>query len=219
MNVVNVLRNGYDEIVARLQGMQDVLPLLTMRLVMGWEFFEAGLQKLRGDNWFSSIQSDFPFPFSHVPASFSWGMATWFELLGGIALWLGLFTRFVAFSLLILTFVATAAVHWPDMISMWSDLLKGYAISDDGHGNFKLPLLFVVMLLPLIFSGAGRLSMDQLLRTWVRQPLPAGVGDAYAVALTLAILGLPMLLLLPTLGALLCALAVGAALFQRFARG
>ena len=42
--------------------------------------------------------------------------------------------------------VATAAVHWPDMWSMWSELLKGYSISDRGYGNFKLPLLFTVML-------------------------------------------------------------------------
>ena len=50
------------------------------------------------------------------------------------------------------TFVATAAVHWPDMLAMWSDLAKGYAITDKGFGNFKLPLLFCVMLLPLILS-------------------------------------------------------------------
>ena len=62
--------------------------------------------------------------------------------------------QFAAFSLLVLTFVATAAVHWPDMIAMWGDLAKGYAITDKGFGNFKLPLLFCVMLLPLILPAS-----------------------------------------------------------------
>ncbi len=77
-------------------------------------------------------------------------------------LWIGLGTRVFAFILLFLTFVATAAVHWPSMLTMWSDLAKGYAITDMGHGNFKLPLLFAVMLLPLVFSGGGELSLDHL---------------------------------------------------------
>ena len=33
-----------------------------------------------------------------------------------------------------------------------------------GYGNFKLPLIFVAMLLPLVFTGAGRLSLDELIR-------------------------------------------------------
>jgi putative oxidoreductase len=90
-----------------------------------------------------------------VSGDFSWSIATWFEIVGGVLLWIGLGTRFIAFSLLVLTFVATAAVHFPDMWSMWGDLLKGYAVTDMGYGNYKLPLLFTVMLLPLIFNGAA----------------------------------------------------------------
>ena len=121
---------------------------------MGWEFWESGLEKLHGENWFADIQSRFPFPFDVIPAGFSWQLSTWFELIGAVMLWIGLGTRVFAFVLLFLTFVATAAVHWPSMLTMWSDLAKGYAITDMGHGNFKLPLLFAVMLLPLIFGGA-----------------------------------------------------------------
>lgn len=215
----SVLQDAWDAVVARLQGMADVLPLLCMRLVMGWEYFEAGLEKWRGSNWFAAIQSDFPFPFNHVPAHLSWNMATAFELLGGVALWLGLGTRVFAFSLLVLTFVATAAVHWPDSFSMWSDLLKGYAISDAGHGNFKLPLLFAVMLLPLIFLGPGRFSLDALLRTWVRQPLPSGIADGHAWALMLLVLAIPMLFLLPGVGIALGVAALISAGAQRWIRG
>lgn len=200
-------------LTARLRGAGETIPRAVMRLVMGWEFWESGLEKLRGENWFASIQSDFPFPFNVVPADLSWGIATWFEIVGAVLLWLGLGTRFVAFSLLVLTFVATAAVHWPDMVGMWSDLLKGYAISDMGYGNYKLPLLFVVMLLPLVFNGAGRLSLDHWLAGRVgleRDPRP--VADAAAWALAAAVFGLPFLMLVPALGAalLLVAAVLGA---------
>jgi putative oxidoreductase len=33
----------------------------------------------------------------------------------------------------------------------------------DGFGNYKLPLIYMVMFLPLIFSGAGKLSVDNFL--------------------------------------------------------
>ena len=106
---------AWEALTARLQAGADVIPPAVLRLVMGWEFWESGLEKLRGDNWFADIQHKFPWPFDLIPANLSWGVATWFELIGALMLWLGLGTRFFAFSLMVLTFVATAAVHWPDM--------------------------------------------------------------------------------------------------------
>ena len=210
---------AWEWITTRLRGAGETIPRLAMRIVMGWEFFEAGLEKQRGENWVASIHGSFPFPFNVVPADLSWSLATWFELAGGVLLWLGLGTRVVAFSLLFLTFVATAAVHWPDMVTMWTDLLKGYAISDQGHGNFKLPLLFVVMLLPLIFNGAGRLSLDHLLAGWLRIDTAATpVFDAYAWSLAAAVLAFPFLMLLPVVGMVLAVAALVLAGFGRYAR-
>jgi putative oxidoreductase len=211
--------NAWQQIVSRLEGAGQYIPLLVMRVVMGWEFFEAGREKLHGSNWFGGIQEQFPFPFDVVPAALSWQLATWFELVGAVCLWLGLATRFWAFNLLFLTFVATAAVHWPDMWSMWSDLLKGYAISDDGHGNFKLPLLFVVMLLPLVFMGPGKLSLDRLIAHWFMEDGEQRPhADLYAWALAAALLGLPFVMLMPVFGAGLLVLAAVLAGFGRFAR-
>ena len=154
-----------------------------------------------------------------LPTALSWQIATWFELVGAVCLWLGLATRFWAFNLLFLTFVATAAVHWPDMWSMWSDLLKGYAISDDGHGNFKLPLLFVVMLLPLVFTGAGKLSLDHLVARWFAVPgARESIVDLYAWSLAALVLGIPFLMLLPILGGILIAVAIVLASIGRFVR-
>jgi putative oxidoreductase len=196
-------------IAARLDGVGRSLPPLVLRLVMGWEFWESGIEKLRGENWFADIQQRFPFPFDLLPTGFSWTLSTWTELVGAVLLWIGLGTRLAAFALLFVTFVATSAVHWPDMWTMWSDLLQGYAITDQGHGNFKLPLLFVVMLLPLLFGGAGKASLDHLLARRSRTPAIAdGVDDAAAWALATALLGVPFLMLMPRFGAALLLLAV-----------
>lgn len=139
------------------------LALLFLRLLIGWEFLEAGLEKYHGENWFMDIQDQFPFPFNVIPPSISWSMATWFELIGGVAIILGIGTRFFSLSLIILTLVATAAVHWPADWSTLADLAKGYAITDKGYGNFKLPVIFLAMLIPLFFTGAGKLSVDNML--------------------------------------------------------
>lgn len=139
------------------------LGVLGLRLLLGWEFFESGLEKYRGENWFADIQDRFPFPFSIVPPQISWQMATWFEIAGGLALVLGLGTRFFGVSLFVLTMVATASVHWPAEWTTLAELAKGYAITDKGQGNFKLPVIFLAMLLPLILSGPGRLSADALI--------------------------------------------------------
>ena len=141
----------------------DWVALLPLRLLLAWEFWEAGVMKLGGNNWFGGIKENFPFPFNYVPVDLSWFIATWFELLGGIGLAIGLFTRFWAISLIILSVVAIFGVHWPDDWSSLSELWKGYAISNKGFGNFKLPLLFIVMLLPLFFSGPGKASVDHIL--------------------------------------------------------
>lgn len=140
------------------------LGLLAVRLLMGWEYLEAGLEKLHGQNWFVDIQGDFPFPFNVVPPAFSWQLATWFEIIGGIALIIGLGTRFFGLSLIVLTVVAVSAVHWPAEWHSITDLLKGYVISDDGFGNFKLPVLFLAMLTAIVFYGPGKLSIDAFIR-------------------------------------------------------
>lgn len=218
MQVWISLLSIWEALTARLRGAGEWLPPLIMRVVMGWEFFESGLEKLNGSNWFADIQARFPAPFHLAPPELSWALATWFELIGAVLLWLGLGTRLVAFSLLVLTFVATAAVHWPDMVSMWSDLLKGYAIRDAGYGNYKLPLLFVVMLLPLIFSGAGKLSLDHLLALALKLDHRSRIHDAHALALAALVFAIPFLMLLPLFGWALLGLAIAFGAWGRWAR-
>lgn len=143
---------------------------LGLRLLLAWEYFESGREKLHGQNWFADLQDAFPFPFDQLPATLNWQLATWFELVGAACLLFGFGTRFAAASLLVLTVVATYAVHWPMEWNSLADLAMGYAISDQGYGSFKLPVLFMAMLLPLLFTGPGKLSVDAWLARWSPRP-------------------------------------------------
>lgn len=202
----------------RLAGVGSDLSLLGLRLIMAYEFGEAGLEKRRGENWFAHLQDQFPFPLSLVPTDLSWALATWTEILAAILLLLGLATRLSAFMLLVLTGVAVVSVHWPQSWSSLAELWQGYAISDQGQGNFKLPLLFALMLLPLVGIGPGRLSLDALIARRARLPVrPDVVDDPAAVGLALLIIGLPLAQVLPLLGYALVltgAAALGLPLWQ-----
>jgi len=159
----------YDVAIEKLETYSGWLPQLALRLILAWEFGEAGYEKLHGTNWFADLS--FPFPFNLLPPDISWGVATFFEIVGAFALTLGLATRFFSFSLIVLTIVAIASVHWPEHWSNLSELVRGYRIIDennDGFGNYKLPLLFIVMFLPLLFSGAGKASLDYLIKKYMR---------------------------------------------------
>jgi len=129
------------------------LSLVGIRFLLAWEFWDSGVEKFNGDNWFDDIKSSFPFPFNLIPTNISWFISTWFELLGAIALVLGLGSRFTAFSLIILDVVAWVSVHADN----------GYNVCSNG---FKLPLIYLLMFIPILLSGAGRLSLDYYIKQW-----------------------------------------------------
>jgi len=72
---------------------------------------------------------------------------------------IGLGTRFFSVSMIILTLVAWASVHAG----------LDYNVSQNGY---KLPLIYLVMLLPLVLSGPGKLNLDHWL---ARRYLPSGI--------------------------------------------
>ncbi len=138
--------------------------LLLIRVLMAYEFGKAGIGKLSGNNWFGNVQDDFIFPFNVIPVDISWFLATWFEILGAVGLLLGLFTRFWAFTLIILSIVAISGVHWPAEWSSLGELWDGYRITaKNGSGNYRVPLLFIAILIPILGSGAGKLSVVSVL--------------------------------------------------------
>lgn len=163
-------------VVAVLDPAGDWFALLPIRLLMAWEFCSAGMMKLRGENWFVDVQDNFPFPFNVIPVGVSWHLATWTEILGSVSLAIGLFTRFWALSLIVVTIVAISGVHWPMHWSTLRELWMGYAVRDRGFGNFRIPLLFIAMLLPLAFKGAGKLSVDYWLSRLCSRAACSAIG-------------------------------------------
>ena len=144
---MNTIIDAASYVLKPLNRLGEFLPQLALRLLLAWEFGESGWTKLTSSNWFEDIQDAFPLPFNLVPTDISWQIATWSELLGAAALVIGLGTRFFSLQLIILTIVAWMSVHGAN----------GYNICDNGY---KLPLIYLVLFLPLLFSGPGKLSLD-----------------------------------------------------------
>lgn len=108
----------YDKLANGLSDGANGAPLLFLRIILFWEFWQAGTEKLHGSNWFSDIpwaswQVGFPFPFDQIPLEINWYAAMWGELIFSVLLLLGLFTRLSAFSLIVINIVAMVSVHWP----------------------------------------------------------------------------------------------------------
>jgi len=139
-------------VIEKLNNIGGYASMLVLRWFVAWEFWESGVEKFNGDNWFIDVQDAFPFPFNIIPVNISWFISTWTELVGAIALIIGLATRFTAVSFIILDIVAWVSVHGGN----------GYNVCSNGY---KLPLIYLVMLLPLLFSGPGKASVD----AWIKR--------------------------------------------------
>jgi putative oxidoreductase len=124
------------------------LLLLVQRLGIAAVFFMSGRTKIAEGSWltisdsaFELFRTDYALPFiAPVPATYA---ATVSEHLFPLLLVLGLFTRFAATALLIMTLVIEIFVYpdaWPTHLS-WAGLL-----------------------LPLIALGGGKVSLDRLLK-------------------------------------------------------
>ena len=151
MNLIfNLTRAVFD----KLDDVGAYVAMLPLRLLVAWEFWESGVEKYNGENWFAQIQDDFPFPFNVIPTDISWFVSTWAELLAAIALVIGLGTRFSAATLIVLDIVAWYSVHAG----------HGYNVCSNG---FKLPLMYLMMLIPLLLIGPGKASLDALVRRYV----------------------------------------------------
>ncbi len=147
---MHLATNFIHYLLTQLNRIGEFLPQLGLRLLLAWEFGESGWEKFTGTNWFADIQDKFPFPFNFVPPDISWQISTWSELLGAAALVIGLGTRFFSLQLIILTIVAWMSVHAGN----------GYNVCDNGY---KLPLIYLILFMPLLFSGPGKLSVDHWL--------------------------------------------------------
>jgi uncharacterized membrane protein YphA (DoxX/SURF4 family) len=121
------------EILTRLQGWLDLtrkvdfLGPLALRLYLVPVFWVAGTNKLGGmDNviaWFGNADWGLGLPF---PALMAW-LAVSTEILGAVALLLGLATRWFCIPLMIQMIVAATSVHWHNGWQAVADPMSPFA--------------------------------------------------------------------------------------------
>ncbi|MDD4899421.1 MAG: DoxX family protein [Candidatus Omnitrophica bacterium] len=124
------------------------LVLLILRVCLGIVFMAHGLQVAfglfsgPGINGFASMLVGMGFK----PAVFWSYLSAYTELIGGLCLIFGIFTRFAAVSILIFMIVAVLKVH----------LAKGFFIQ---AGGYEYNFVLICICLALIFSGPGKFAL------------------------------------------------------------
>ncbi len=122
------------------------LGLLILRLgVGGMMLFGHGWGKLEN---FTIIQERFPDPIGLGPA-ISLALAIFAEVCCAAAIMAGAFTRFVSVPLVITMLVAFLVVH-----------------GQDPWDKKELSVMYLVPFLALIFTGAGKFSVDRIFHRW-----------------------------------------------------
>jgi len=116
------------------------LGLLLLRLALGIVFLYHGWGKI------GEMESTIAFFTTLGFAPFFAYLVAWVETIGGIALIIGLFTRYVATLLAIVALVALVKVHLPN----------GFGVSG---GGYEFILVLLLGSLALFFSGAGSYSL------------------------------------------------------------
>lgn len=129
--------------------------LLAVRLYWGWQFWQAGWGKLMNiphvTEYFTSLGVPAPAMNAHFIA--------WLEAVGGILLALGLFSRLIAFPLVIDMVVAFVIGDREALGAFLADPDKFYAAA---------PYTFLFASLLILFFGPGKLSLDTLI-VWYRK--------------------------------------------------
>jgi len=131
--------------------------ITVIRVTLGVIFFAHGAQKVFG--WFGGyglkgttgyfVSIGLPLPVAYA--------ACFLELLGGVGLLLGLFTRLAALAIIAMMVGAIAKVHWPHGFFINWELAPG-----KGHG-LEANLAFIAMAVACVIAGGGALSLDALL--------------------------------------------------------
>ena len=125
--------------------------MVPLRIVLGVIFVHAGYGKLRrGIGGFSSWLGELGIPLPRVAGP----LVAALEIVGGLALVVGLFTSWVAIPLAVSMLVAT----WVNAVK----LRLPFAGNENAQG-WELDLLLIALLVALILGGSGPLSLDALI--------------------------------------------------------
>ncbi len=118
---------------------------LTVRVVFGYFWLETGIAKVHNLEGFTMRFMGWGIPY---PA-FSAGLSAWTELLGGLLLMLGLFTRLVCIPMLINMAVAVTLVVSSNLMG-----LDDYVEADE--------VVYSLIFFWLLIAGPGKASLDTL---------------------------------------------------------
>jgi len=138
---------------------QQVSPLF-LRLIIGFGFMAHGWAKLsRGTDGFEKLLLQLHVPFAHISSL----IVPYVELLGGLAVFTGLFVTIAALPLIATMLVAMFAIH----IHYGFSAIKTIGLTQQGPlfgpPGYEINLLYIAGLISLIFTGAGIFSVDSLI--------------------------------------------------------
>lgn len=133
---------------------------LPLRLVVGYGFMEHGYAKLaRGPDSFAAVLDAIGTP---APALLAWATIC-VELLGGLAILLGVLIPLASIPMAIVLLVAIATVHFPNGFSSIKLLSVDVAGAHFGQPGYETDLLYLAALVALVIGGSGPLALDRLL--------------------------------------------------------
>lgn len=139
---------------------QRFAPLL-LRLVIGYGSMAHGWVKLsRGPAGFERLLAYTHTPFAHL---LSW-IVPFVEVLGGLAILIGLLVRWVSVPLIITMLTAMLTIQMKYGFSSVNTIGLTPSGPLFGPPGFEINLLYIAGLLSLMITGAGALSVDSLRR-------------------------------------------------------
>lgn len=123
---------------------------LVLRLVFGYFWLETGIAKVHNLDGFTQRFMGWGIPF---PA-FSAALSAWTELVGGLLLMLGLFTRLVTIPMIINMIVAVTLVVSSNLMG-----LDDFVEADE--------VVYMLIFFWLLMAGPGKISLDTLVARWL----------------------------------------------------
>ena len=134
---------------------------LPLRLIVGYGFMAHGYAKLaRGPDAFAGILQALGMPAPHVLSALT--VAT--ELLGGLAVLLGVFVPLAAVPMAIVLIVAIFTVHLPNGFSSIKLQSVTAAGAHFGQPGYETDLLYLAGLAALVLGGSGPWALEARLR-------------------------------------------------------
>jgi putative oxidoreductase len=132
---------------------------IPLRLILGFGFMEHGYAKLaRGPDDFANILHALGMPF---PTLLAWATVG-VEIIGGLAVFLGVYIPVVSLPMAVVLLVAIFTVHLPNGFSSIKLQSVTAAGTHFGQPGYETDLLYLAGLASLIFGGSGPLALNNL---------------------------------------------------------